>query len=79
MNGALTNGRMYEERTQLCSLLRSAGARTDLRDAAGLTVFDLLAEQLAPYIAPPQPGEVRWWDAAVIEARAVGLRQSLRN
>jgi hypothetical protein len=37
--------RGFLERAELVSLLREAGARTDLRDASGLTVFDYLDEE----------------------------------
>jgi hypothetical protein len=41
--------RGFLERVELVSLLREAGARTDLRDAAGLTVFDYLDEEAKRY------------------------------
>lgn len=37
--------RGFAERTELVSLMRVAGARTDVRDATGLTVFDYLDEE----------------------------------
>ncbi len=41
--------RGFLERAELVSLLREAGARTDLRDAAGLSVFDYLDEEAKRY------------------------------
>jgi len=43
--------RGFLERAELVSLLREAGARTDLRDTSGLTVFDYLdiESRLSPY------------------------------
>jgi hypothetical protein len=36
----------FKQRVDLFSLLRSAGARTDLKDSNGLTVFDLLEQEM---------------------------------
>jgi len=43
---ASRNSDSYAPQLELCSVLRAAGARTDLRDSAGLTVFDHLDQQL---------------------------------
>ena len=50
MYGSLgSSDRGFLERAELVSLLREAGARTDLVDGAGLTVFDYLDEEAAGY------------------------------
>src|SRR5437899_1563907 len=49
--GALSDedtSRMFLERADLMNLLREAGARTDLREASGRTVFDHLDLQAGP-------------------------------
>ena len=54
MYGSLSSNdtdRAFLQRADLVSLLREAGARTDLRDTSGLTVFDYLdiEARLYPY------------------------------
>jgi hypothetical protein len=45
----------YAEQVELCSLLITAGARTDLPDSRGLTVVDILDNELQRWSAPSQP------------------------
>jgi hypothetical protein len=48
MYGLLTSedgDRQFREKVELISAMRQAGARTDVHDAAGLTVFDYLDEE----------------------------------
>ena len=40
---------LFLQRSELISVMRAAGARTDLRDAKGLTVFDYLDEEARIY------------------------------
>src|SRR6266700_2451267 len=49
--------RGFLERAELVSLLREAGARTDLRDASGLTVFDYLDTEARAYPYQKSPAE----------------------
>ena len=45
----------YAEQIELCTLFFTAGARTDLLDSHGLTVFELLDKELERWSAPSQP------------------------
>ncbi len=45
----------YAEQVELCSMLVSSGAGTDLRDSNGFTVFDILEQELRRWSAPTHP------------------------
>jgi len=60
MYGALSDedtSRIFLERAEFVTLLRDAGARTDLRDASGRTVFDYLDIEAGPYPYRKSQGE----------------------
>src|SRR5439155_5370450 len=62
----------YAQQVELCSMLVADGARTDLRDSGGRTVFDILEEELRRWSAPAQPAafvqSVRMQYAALLKA-----------
>jgi ankyrin repeat protein len=64
---------IQNDQVELCALLRAAGARTDLRDSGGLTVFDLLEKEMKPWTQTPRPGTQE------METKHARLRQELQK